>query len=130
MIPHSKPHTNTLSNSEAYKNGLHCVLYSEHPLSAVPLYVCVDVGLDVLDDDSGRLGEITELFSDLTLPVKVEKLVKVSFILTGVFHAEGEGFWDIHAIASLSFHEFSAMLYIRVELCSLALYENGEDYTM
>ena len=30
-----------------------------------------------MDDDSGRLGEVMELFSDVTLPLKVEKLTKV-----------------------------------------------------
>ena len=35
-------------------------------------------GLNVLDDDSGKLGEIVELFSHFTLPLKVEKLIKVS----------------------------------------------------
>ena len=31
-----------------------------------------------MDDDSGKLGEVVELFSDITLPLKVDKLVKVS----------------------------------------------------
>ena len=32
----------------------------------------------MLDDDSGKLGEVVELFSDVTPSIKVEKLVKVS----------------------------------------------------
>jgi hypothetical protein len=35
-------------------------------------------GLAVLDDDSGKLGEVVELFSDVTPAVKVGKLVKIS----------------------------------------------------
>ncbi|CAI7991885.1 Protein FAM114A2 [Geodia barretti] len=35
-------------------------------------------GLAVLDDDGGKLGEVVELFSDVTPAVKVEKLVKIS----------------------------------------------------
>lgn len=31
-----------------------------------------------MDDDSGKLGEVVELFSDITFPLKVDKLVKVS----------------------------------------------------
>ena len=31
----------------------------------------------MLDDDSGKLGEITELFTDVTLPIRVEKLLDV-----------------------------------------------------
>ena len=34
-------------------------------------------GLAVLDDDSGKLEEIVELFSDTTPHIKVDKLVKV-----------------------------------------------------
>lgn len=31
----------------------------------------------VLDDDSSHLSEVLELFSDITLPLKVDKLIKV-----------------------------------------------------
>ena len=48
------------------------------PLCVVSCVVCA--GLDVLDDDSGKLGEIMELFADITLPLKVEKLIKVSLL--------------------------------------------------
>ena len=41
-------------------------------------YFSAWTGLNVLDDDSGKLGEIVELFSHFTLPLKVEKLIKVS----------------------------------------------------
>ena len=55
-----------------------------------PLFVVV------LDDDSSQLPEVLELFSDVTLPIKVDRLMKVretepetstkdvSFILTFV----------------------------------------------
>ena len=39
----------------------------------------VCTGLAVLDDDSGKLGEIVELFSDMTPAIKVEKLIKVRY---------------------------------------------------
>lgn len=42
--------------------------------------MCCHTGLDVMDDDSGKLAEVVELFSDITLPLKVDKLVKVSFL--------------------------------------------------
>ena len=32
----------------------------------------------VLEDDSSHLHEVLELFSDVTLPLKVDKLIKVS----------------------------------------------------
>ena len=48
-----------------------CVNISQHHSIHAP-------GLDVMDDDSVKLGEIVELFSDVTLPLKVEKLIKVS----------------------------------------------------
>ena len=32
----------------------------------------------MLDDDSSKLSEVLELFSNVTLPLKVEKLIKVS----------------------------------------------------
>ena len=32
----------------------------------------------VLDDDSSQLHEVLELFSDITLPIKVDRLMKVS----------------------------------------------------
>ena len=41
--------------------------------------VRVCTGLAVLDDDSGKLGEIVELFSDMTPAIKVEKLIKVIY---------------------------------------------------
>ena len=40
---------------------------------------CVD-----LEDDSSQLEEVTELFSDVTLPFRVDKLLKVVAILPGV----------------------------------------------
>ena len=33
----------------------------------------------MLDDDSGKLGEIVELFSDMTPAIKVDKLIKVRY---------------------------------------------------
>ena len=38
-------------------------------------YICDP--LIVLDDDSSQLPEVMELFADITLPVKVNRLIKV-----------------------------------------------------
>ena len=38
-------------------------------------FLCLRV---VLDDDSSQLGEVQELFSDITIPLKVGKLIKVN----------------------------------------------------
>ena len=40
------------------------------------MYV-VTTGVEVMEDDSTKLREVVELFSDLTPPLKVDKLVKV-----------------------------------------------------
>lgn len=44
------------------------IFFHPHPL----LYILV------LDDDSSQLPEIIELFSDITLPIKIDRLMKVS----------------------------------------------------
>jgi len=41
------------------------------------IHVVVIVYTLVLDDDSSHLSEVLELFSDITLPLKVDKLIKV-----------------------------------------------------
>ena len=52
-----------LCNSNTISNRLPVIMYA--------LYA-------VLDDDSSKLSEVLELFSNVTLPLKVEKLIKVS----------------------------------------------------
>ena len=68
-------HLGPLSVSFIFRSVLYQRFYCKCQISQLR---CLSTGLAVLDDDSGKLGEVVELFSDITPTVKVEKLVKVS----------------------------------------------------
>ena len=50
-----------------------------------------------MDDDSSQLPEVIELFSDITLPIKVDRLMKVSH----------KGLEQVHLLVSLVYWQVS-----------------------